>query len=86
MKKFFIDKNCNSNQEHSLPYYAAGIIEEDYRKDGHKTDSGKDFAVIYIDPWGEVQREWRSIDEIEMIEASFEDYIYLNLCIGNIKR
>ena len=74
MNKFFIDKNCEENLKDGLPYFAAGIIEEDYRIDERQSFSGKDFAVVFIDPWGVVSREWRAFDDIRIIEVNNYDF------------
>lgn len=84
MYRFFIDTDCESNLENGLPYYAAGLIESDYTNDGKGSVSGKDFVVAFIDPWGDIQREWRAINEIRIIEASESDYDWLKFSIEHI--
>lgn len=82
MNRFFIDKDCETNLTNGLPYYASGIIESDYTEDGKGRPSGKDFTVIFIDPWGNIQREWRSVDSIRIIEADEYDFNLLKDSIG----
>jgi hypothetical protein len=77
MFRFFIDKYCDENMEHGLSYYASGLIETDYTKEGKGNPSGKDFSVIFIDPWGEVKGEWRGVDEILIIDANVDDFVKL---------
>ena len=74
MNKFFIDKDCEPNLENGLPYFAAGIIEKDWRIDEKWSPSGKDFAVVFINPWGIVSREWRAFDDIRIIEVDNYDF------------
>ena len=74
MNKFFIDKNCEENLKDGLPYFAAGIIEQDCRAGIKQLPSGKDFAVVFIDPWGVVSREWRAFDDIRIIEVNNYDF------------
>jgi len=75
MNRFFTDKTSGMNLMNEFQYHAAGIIEADYTEDGKGNPSGKDYVVAYISPWGDVQREWRSVDEIDVYypdEANFE--------------
>lgn len=83
--RFFIDKECESNLEHGLPYYAVGIIVKDNTKEGIclknggfgaycPPTNGKDFLVSFITPWGEVETEYRSIDQIRIIETTWDKY------------
>jgi len=74
MNQFFIDKDCESNLEDGLPYFAAGIIEFDFRINKTSSPSGKDFAVVFINPWGVVSREWRAFDDIRIIEVDEYDF------------
>jgi len=74
MNKFFIDKDCESNLEDGLPYFAAGIIDLDLRIDSKSSPSGKDFVVVFINPWGTVSREWRAFDDIRIIKVDEYDF------------
>ena len=79
--RFFIDKTCGGNLQDGLEFYAAGIIESDYTKNGAGSSSGKDYAVAFINPWGEVERQWRSVDEIRIIKADESDFELLKIAI-----
>jgi len=74
MNQFFIDKDCESNLEDGLPYFATGLIEQDWRINKTSSPSGKDFAVAFIDPWGIVNRAWRAFDDIRIIEVDEYDF------------
>lgn len=74
MFRFFLDKESGRNLKDGLPYFAAGIIDGDFRKDGKPSVSGKDFAVLFVDPWGGVQCEWRAEDEIQIFEVDEDDF------------
>jgi len=100
MKKFFIDKDCEPNLEHGLPFFAAGIIEQDFRSNNEfliqsfvqsdislaPTKSGKDFAVVFIDPWGIVNRAWRAFDDIRIIDVDSCDFEILKDAIEILER
>ena len=81
MNKFFIDKSCEENLMHGLPYFAAGIIEKDWRINEKPALSGKDFAVVFINPWGTVSRQWRAFDDIRILEVDEEDFEALEYAI-----
>jgi len=72
--KYFIDTECNSNLREGIEYYAVGLIDGDYTDNGKPSGSGKDYAVVYINPWGEVEREWRAKDEIKIVDIDESDY------------
>lgn len=83
---FFIDLECDANYQYGLPYYAAGIVVEDTRKDGVSSPSGKDLVVSYLDPWGHAHLQcWRATDEVRLIEATLDDYAYLRSAIESDK-
>lgn len=85
VKWLFVDNDCQSNLVNGLPHYGAGIITEDFRKDGKSTPSGKDFSVLYIDPWGSVNSEWRSMGEIRIItDADETDFEMLSHAIESL--
>ena len=65
VKRFFIDLELNLTD--GLPHYTTGLIEEDYTKNGKGSPSGKDYCVAFIDHGGEVNREWRAVDEIKLL-------------------
>lgn len=71
--RLFIDRRCEDNLIDGLEYYAAGIIRSDNMTDGQPNKSGKDYLVSFIDPWGIAHDEWRSVDDIRIIE-SYEAY------------
>jgi len=83
--EFFIDLECNCNLHDELPYFAAGIIEDDYRENKKESISGKDYCVVFIDPWGDVCREWRGIDEIKIIEVSHSAFEMLKTNINMLE-
>ena len=79
MKKF-IDKDHKCNLVRGIEYYAVGLIVEEHTAGGDGGPSGKDYAVEYIDPFGNYQCEWRSADEIVISDISKDDYAYLKMC------
>lgn len=80
---FFRDINCDENYQNGLSYFACGIVEEDIRANGLPSESGKDFVVSFIDPWGNPHlRYLRATEEIILIEASEEDYEFLRASIA----
>ena len=85
-KKFFIDVECESKLHRGLPYYASGIILEDYRENGEPRASWKDFVVSYIDPWGNNITAWRGMHEIKIIEVAEVDYEYMKFCLEDHER
>jgi len=86
MNKFFIDKDCELNLENGLPFFAAGIIEQDFRAGIKQLPSGKDFAVVFIDPWGIINRAWRAFDDIRIINVDSCDFEILKDAIKILER
>jgi hypothetical protein len=81
MLRKFIDKECAGNLTSGLEYYAAGLVVADHRNpDESGSHSGKDYAVEFIDPWGNYQHEWRAVDEVIVSEIEQADFEYLKLC------
>ncbi len=81
MYRKFIDKDAASNLINGLEFYAAGLVVADYLKpDGTGSQSGKDYAVEFIDPWGDYIHEWRSVDEVIVSEINEVDFEFLKIC------
>lgn len=68
---FFLDMQPIS--ENGLQYRATGIVESKHFEKVPSV-SGKDYAVVYISPWGEAVREWRSASEITVYEVDEQDF------------
>jgi len=81
LKRFFTDKTSGMNLKHGFQYHAAGIIEADYTKNGEGNSSGKDYTVDFISPLGEVERQWRSVDEIIIYDTEEANYELLKHAI-----
>ena len=80
----FIDKDPAGNLQNGLEFYAAGLVVSDYLdSNGTGNASGKDYAVEFINPWGNYCHEWRSVDEIVISEIAKVDYEYLKLCYND---
>jgi len=87
LKYFFRDKDseANSNFNDGLAYCAAGLVESFHcSPDGKPSPSGKDLAVKYIDPWGNPNYCWRSLDEVHLSEASASNYESLKECVESL--
>ncbi len=81
MYRKFIDKDAASNLKDGLEFYAAGLVVSDYlNPDGTGNQSGKDYAVEFIDPWGNYSHEWRSVDEVIVSEINEVDFEFLKIC------
>ena len=81
MKKF-IDKYKEGNLDHGIEYFAVGLVLEEYPD----CPSGKEVAVEFIDPFGEVVCDWRSREEIIMSEIDDEDAEYLKLSFKELDK
>ncbi|AFH14891.1 hypothetical protein LU11_gp360 [Pseudomonas phage Lu11] len=68
----FRDKTHEANLIYGVSYYAVGLIVQDFSTSA-TPGSGKDYAVMYIDPWGNLQQEWRATDEIEIFDMEPAD-------------
>jgi hypothetical protein len=64
MRLQFIDKRKEENLQDGVEFYACGLVLSDHTSEGRGNPSGKDYAVGYLDPWGEYQSEWRSVGEV----------------------
>jgi hypothetical protein len=75
MKHYFfkdIDTVENSND---IPYQATGIVDLVNCELDKPNYSGKDLAVIYLDPFdGYIVRAWRMVGEVELFEVSDFDH------------
>ena len=81
----FTDKRSDENLENGLAYHAVGLISADFT-DEKPEPTDKDYTVSYIDPWGIVQNEWRSRDDIELIKLDKSDYEHLLFRIKEIEK
>ena len=68
MKKF-IDKDKGGNLNHGVEFFAVGLVVSEYLDN----KSGKDIVVEFIDPWGNLHTEWRSVDEVVITEIDDAD-------------
>lgn len=62
----FYDNFCEPNLQDGIRFYASGLVLENHMVDDAATPSGKDYAVAYIDPWGELQFEWRAQKDVHV--------------------
>lgn len=69
MTKQFIDCDKSGNLQDGVEYFAVGLVEEEFPN----APSGKELAVVFIDPWGKLQREWRSRKEVTLSDISEAD-------------
>lgn len=76
----FIGKSSSENLSGGLEYFAAGLVLSCHMDSGAPNQSGKDYAVEYIDPFGTYQAEWRAADEIVTTPISDADYDHLKSC------
>ena len=74
--KQFIDRDKQSNLHDGVEYFAVGLVDEEYPD----TPSGKELAVTFIDPWGEVNHEWRSRSEVTL--SDIDEYDAMRLQMG----
>lgn len=81
---FFNDLEGGSNLEFGLDYLAAGIVESKHF-DKVPNVSGKDYCVVYISPWGAVEREWRAASEIRIYTVDPDDYELLKTAITTLE-
>lgn len=79
MKEKLVFRDKEKMESRGLEYYPTGIVESKHENDG----SGKDYVVAYIDPFGSVNREWRSVDDIQIYKSDYWDE--LNHVIENEK-
>lgn len=70
----FIDKSKEENLRDGIEFYAVGLVTHDNMVDGKPRKSGKDYAVMYIDPWGELVYSWRAAGDIEVTPIDRCDY------------
>lgn len=68
---FFIDKD--QSDENGLEFFAAGIVESKHFNEKPNV-SGKDYCVVYICPFGFVERAWRSVNEIKMYQVDKTEF------------
>ena len=80
---FFNDLEVAGNHEFGLDYLAAGIVESKHF-DKEPNVSGKDYCVVFINPWGVVERQWRAASEIRVYAVGPEDYEQLKTAIAVI--
>ena len=73
--KQFIDRDKQSNLHDGVEYFAVGLVDEEYPD----TPSGKELAVTFIDPWGEVNHEWRSRGEVILSDIDEYDAMLLQM-------
>jgi hypothetical protein len=73
--KQFIDREKHSNLHDGVEYFAVGLVDKEYPD----TPSGKELAVTFIDPWGEVNHEWRSRSEVILSDISEYDAMLLQM-------
>lgn len=77
MRQAFRDLKPEQNFRDGVEYSATGIVIHD----NGTTGTDKDLAVIYIDPWGEYQHEWRSRDEVKLLPLHLVDWEKLHSAI-----
>lgn len=64
---FFRDLTSEGNLKNGREYHAAGIVVARY---GTNSQSGKDVAVTYLNPFNCcIENAWRSDNEIEIYEV-----------------
>jgi hypothetical protein len=76
----FIDKDKAANFNNGIEYFAVGLIVSCHMENGVPNPSGKDYAVEYIDPFGDYQYCWRGSDDIVISPISDKDFDYLRKC------
>lgn len=78
----FIDKSSEENYSNGIEYQAVGLVTACHMVNGVSNDSGKDYTVEYIDPFGYLHCEFRRHDKIEISPINEEHYQHLKRCYG----
>lgn len=76
----FIDLAKEPNLVDGVEYFAAGLVVKCHMQCGMPNQSGKDYEVEYIDPFGRYRCEWRASDEVEISPISHADNSHLKAC------
>ena len=76
----FHDNVDNPNHDRGVTFWAAGLVTAKYF-DGEPSTSGKDYTVVYINPFGEIVTEWRSTKDITLIQLDPTQYNELRAAI-----
>lgn len=82
---FFRDLSCDGCLEGGLEYLTSGIVESKHFDDKPSV-SGKDYSVVYISPFGIVEREWRAEAEIKIYEVDACDFENLKTAIYQLEK
>lgn len=75
MFKKFID--LQKQLQCGVEFYAVGLV--DSPEPFVATGTGRDIMVTYIDPWGDVNHEWRDLRHLETSDINNNDAALLRL-------
>ena len=69
----FRDKDNESNYNNGKSFHAAGYVDAVYS--GTASLSGKDLAVVYLDPFTcTIECAWRSFNDVILFEIDNDEY------------
>lgn len=74
---FFRDLDNEGNLSDGTTFHAAGYVEKLFAEPEKPSESGKDAAVYFINPFtGILEHAWRAFKEIELFEIPQYKYDY----------
>jgi len=77
-------RDLDAQSDGVISFAAAGIVEEYVGMDTNASiDNGKHMTVSYIDPLGNHNHEWRSIDEVLLTPVDSYQYQLVKFAIDS---